>query len=368
MLNIKKFYNKDFFNNSLKGMSVGFFGSLILSSIILAIFGFWAPIKELSLYYSYITPFSIGICIGYYLKLDIHESFLMAAGSTIIAWTHFGFYFLNSDFIFDSKISFILSPGDPLNIYLFCLLSYFVIINLRKINIDNWKPIIFAFLGLLLGLVYSLSISLSVSFIISGLAFLVYNGIKINVLDIFIYIIFSLSMSFFLTAPISSAAIAYSLNIQGTLFILCLISTCVNMVSFATLSFLSSKKWSNFFIIFIGTSMFQFYNSIKKPKVWIGIFITSLFSIIPVLILSKTIWSFDIYNNISSKQSLFAGMGTAAFSSIIFLISYSYQYYFIFIIIFLFCLFFPLLISTIMWKIFSKKGIIKILHYQFGGI
>jgi uncharacterized membrane protein len=85
MLNIKKSYNKKFFSLSLKGMSVGFFSSLILSSIILSIFGFWQPAKDFSVYYSYITAFAISLSISYYLKLDLQETLFLAAGSCVVA-------------------------------------------------------------------------------------------------------------------------------------------------------------------------------------------------------------------------------------------------------------------------------------------
>jgi uncharacterized membrane protein len=128
-------------------------------------------------------------------------------------------------------------------------------------------------------------------------------------------IVISVAMGMILTAPISSAAIAFMIAI-GTNPIAAaaaIVGTSVQMVGFAV----QSRKDNPIGVvlsIFFGTSMFQFKNIIKKPIIWLPTIIVSA-------VLGPTVLLFDftpiegldenVLESITSSWTMGAGMGTS---------------------------------------------------------
>lgn len=87
-------------------------------------------------------------------------------------------------------------------------------------------------------------------------------------------IIVSVLMGIFLTLPISSAAICAALSLTGLAGGAALAGCCANMVGFAVISF-AVNGWSGFTAQFLGTSMLQMPNIVKKPAIWLPVILAS---------------------------------------------------------------------------------------------
>lgn len=112
-------------------------------------------------------------------------------------------------------------------------------------------------------------------------------------------ILVSVIMGMILTLPISSAAIAIILNLNGLAAGAATVGCCANMIGFAVASF-KENKFGGLISQGIGTSMLQVPNIMKKPVIWLPAIIAS--AILGPL--STTV--FNMTNNASG-----AGMGTA---------------------------------------------------------
>lgn len=84
----------------------------------------------------------------------------------------------------------------------------------------------------------------------------------------------SVLMGMILTLPISSAAIAISLNLTGLAAGAATVGCCANMIGFAVASY-RENKFGGFLAQGIGTSMLQVPNIIKKPLIWLPAIISS---------------------------------------------------------------------------------------------
>ena len=114
-------------------------------------------------------------------------------------------------------------------------------------------------------------------------------------------VIVSVVMGMILTLPISSAALAIILNLNGLAAGAATVGCCANMIGFAVASY-KENKMAGFLSQGIGTSMLQIPNIIKKPVIWLPEIIASAI-LGPI---STTV--FHMTNNASG-----AGMGTSGF-------------------------------------------------------
>lgn len=87
-------------------------------------------------------------------------------------------------------------------------------------------------------------------------------------------ILVSVLMGMALTAPISSAAIALSLGLEGIAGGAACVGCCANMVGFAVASF-RENKWSGLVSQGLGTSMLQVGNIVRRPWIWVPAILTS---------------------------------------------------------------------------------------------
>ncbi len=111
--------------------------------------------------------------------------------------------------------------------------------------------------------------------------------------------ILSVAMGMILTAPISSAALAISLNLQGLAAGASTIGCCCQMVGFAVASF-RENGIGGFIAQGLGTSMLQIPNIVKNPKIWLPPILSS------AILGPIGIALFNMENN-----SIGAGMGTS---------------------------------------------------------
>lgn len=108
-------------------------------------------------------------------------------------------------------------------------------------------------------------------------------------------------MGMTLTLPISSAAIAIMLSINGLAAGAATVGCATQMIGFAVISF-RENRWAGIFALGLGTSMLQIPNIIKNYKIWLPVILTSA-------ILGPIATSVFAMEN----SSLGAGMGTSGF-------------------------------------------------------
>ena len=112
-------------------------------------------------------------------------------------------------------------------------------------------------------------------------------------------IVISVLMGMILTLPISSAALAISLNLSGLAAGAATVGCAANMVGFAVASF-KENGWGGLIAQGLGTSMLQISNIVKKPIIWLPVIITSaILGPISTVVLKMT------------SNALGAGMGTS---------------------------------------------------------
>lgn len=112
-------------------------------------------------------------------------------------------------------------------------------------------------------------------------------------------IIIAVSMGCILTLPISSAAIAISLSLNGEAAGAATIGCCAQMIGFAVMSF-PENRWSGLLSQGLGTSMLQMPNIIKNPIIWLPPILSS------AILAPIGIYFFSMHNIPAG-----AGMGTS---------------------------------------------------------
>ncbi len=289
----------NFFITSLNGMAYGLFSTLIIGTIIGTIA---TIIKSINLPFtndiynvlnsnngiSYIlqilTGAGIGIGIAIALKLDSLKTIVLAMSGEIAA-----FYSLSTKFVTNGAYQNTLKIGDPLTIFLVCILVYF----LMKLVLRKKTPVdilIVPLFGILISCIISLIIRYPAIYITYAVQFIVNEGT--NQAPFLMGIIVSIVMGMALTAPISSAAIA------AMIFTLpngITIDTAINLKEYSGLIIASgaavvgcSTQMVGFAVearkdnpigmvisIGIGTSMLEFKNILKKPIIWLPTIIAS---------------------------------------------------------------------------------------------
>ncbi|WZX99530.1 PTS sugar transporter subunit IIC [Bacillus sp. FSL W7-1360] len=118
---------------------------------------------------------------------------------------------------------------------------------------------------------------------------------------LFMSIIVAALMGLALTAPISSAAIALMLDLEGSVAAAAAIGCAGQMIGFAIASF-RDNRWSGLVSLGLGTSMLQMPNIIRNPRILIAPVVAGMISA-PIGTLG-----FGLVNNAAG-----AGMGTSGF-------------------------------------------------------
>lgn len=272
----------NFFTNTLNGMAYGLFATLIVGTILSTLGKYiFVGNSEFILFLNKlimdssnllqkITGAGIGIGIALMLKCNSLKTIVLASVGQMAA------YFSESI----SNISFTSAGswqiGDPLTVY-FAVIIVALLFNLvlkKKTPVDI---LIVPLFGIIVGLITILLIRVPIIYVTYGIQFIVD---KATLAAPFIMgIVVSVVMGMALTAPISSAAIAYIVfNGTGEGLILAsgaaVVGCCTQMIGFAV----QSRKDNNIGMVLsigIGTSMLQFKNILKKPIIWLPTIITS---------------------------------------------------------------------------------------------
>lgn len=283
---------KDYIIKTLNGMAYGLFATLIIGVIFQQI-GDIFKISFLSndLYNLLASLMGVGIAlgIGIVLKKDGLQLIMIAIIGAIS--TKFAVAFVDSKFIIQS----INAPGNPLVPYFVTITSILLIdkILVKKTPVDI---LIIPLISIILGIVLTLLLSLPLNFITKMIG----NGVDAatKILPVPMVIIISVSMGMILTAPISSAAIAYTIGISGVAAGAAVVGTSIQMIGFAIQS-RRDNKIGTVISVGIGTSMLQFKNIVRKPIIWLPTILSSA-------IVAPIVYFLGFESNMSG-----AGMGTS---------------------------------------------------------
>ncbi|MGL5356956.1 MAG: PTS transporter subunit IIC [Cetobacterium sp.] len=185
--------------------------------------------------------------------------------------------------------------------------------------------------------------------VMTGLGFIIMQSTELH--PLFMGIFISVFMGMALTLPISSAAIAMMLKLEGLAAGAATLGCCTQMVGFAVISF-RENGWGGLLAQGLGTSMLQFSNIVKNWKIWIPqILASALLSPLATIV-------FKMENTFAG-----AGMGTSGFVGL-------FESYvamekinrggikMVFIIVFIYIIL-PGLLTYIISIFMRKKGLIK---------
>lgn len=285
------------FIDGLTGMAWGLFSSLIIGLIIEQIgklIGIEAISNMLILIGKVCASLTgAGIGVGVAVKYKASPFVTVSAGIAGLIGAFASKILANSVYVNESIV--LTGPGEPLGAFI----ASFVGIELGKLITGKTKidiilvPLVTIICGGVVGLLVGPAIS---SFMLS-----IGNIINwaVEKQPFIMGIIVSVVMGVVLTLPISSAALAIILNLNGLAAGAATVGCCANMIGFAVASF-KENKIGGLLSQGIGTSMLQVPNIMKKPVIWLPAIIASaILGPISTLV-------FHMENNPSG-----AGMGTS---------------------------------------------------------
>jgi uncharacterized membrane protein len=253
----------DYIIKTMNGMAYGLFATLIIGTIIGTIGGFfpektfvYKSMLDLSVLLKYSTGLGIGLGIAWSLKLDGLKLISAAVAGNVAIYM-------------SGKVGF--KIGDPLVVYLVVIAT----VELSRFVLRKKTPIDIILIPLF-SVVVSAIITLLINQPVSYLTTLIgdYVNIATDYQPLIMGVIISVVMGMALTAPISSAAIAIAIGLNGIAGGAAVVGCSVQMIGFAVMS----RKDNNIGTVIsvgIGTSMLQFKNIIKKPIIWLPTIIVS---------------------------------------------------------------------------------------------
>lgn len=265
---------------TMNGMAFGLFSTLIIGTII-GTFGKLLSFDRfitLADFLKTLTGVGIGIGVAWSLKLDGLKLIGAGIAGGISSGLEFG------------------RPGDPVVIYLTAILSIELVglIFRKKTPIDIIViPLSYAIIAYF----FSLFINAPVSKMMVAIGEFITWATERK--PFLMGVIIAVSMGMILTAPISSAAIAISINLTGLAGGAAVVGCCTQMLGFAVMS-RKDNSIGEVISIGIGTSMLQFKNILKKPIIWL-----------PTIIVSAILGPLSTILFKTQTDSTGAGMGTS---------------------------------------------------------
>lgn len=289
----------DFIIKTLNGMAYGLFATLIVGTIFGAIGGlfslgvvenefsfcsFMASVLGsngrggISSVLQILTGAGIGVGVALSLKFDPLKCIVLASVGETAA-----FFSLTTKFVTNNELSDSLKVGDPLTIYIVCILVALAI----KYTLRKKTPVdilLIPLFGLSIGLILSLTIRYPIIYVTYAVQWIINEGTTL--IPWLMGIVVAVLMGMALTAPISSAAIAAMIFVipidadpnlyQGLMLAsgAAVIGCSTQMVGFAVQS-RKDNPLGMVISIGIGTSMLQFKNILKNPLIWLPTIITS---------------------------------------------------------------------------------------------
>lgn len=262
---------------SMNGMAYGLFATLIIGVIfdqIGKLSGF-VVFSDLGGILKGLTHVGIGVGIAWALKFDGIKMICVAAAGGLCGAINDPFVTYFVVICASLVLRYVLLKKTPLDIVLVPLISLFI------------------------SYIFYLLIADSVHLVTTTLGEFVHSATTKQ--PFVMGIVVSVLMGMALTAPISSAAIAIGINLDGIAGGAAVVGCCVQMLGFAVMS----RKDNNIGMVIsvaIGTSMLQFKNILKKPIIWLPpIIVSAILGPIATVVFELECTKFG------------AGMGTSGF-------------------------------------------------------
>src|SRR5690554_5249490 len=243
---------KDFTMTTLNGMVYGLFATLIIG-VIVSQFGDLLNIDMIQYTLADTLKGLMGVGIGMGIALSLKMDGLKMVVASIMGG-------IATSFKLQFGTGIVLGMNnDPVTTYLVVVLG---ILFLQKVLVKRTPVdiLLIPLLGSILAFILTLGLSAPIGFLLTQIS----NGIQLST-DIAPFpmtIIIAVVMGMLLTAPISSAAIAIAINLDGIAGGAAVVGTTVQMIGFAV----QSRKDNNIGMVLsiaVGRSMLQFKNIIN---------------------------------------------------------------------------------------------------------
>lgn len=273
----------DFIVKTTNGMAYGLFATLIIGTIIGTIGELFSygnsnfctfisnTLNDGAAVLKILTGAGIGIGVAMALKFDTLKIISLAVAGEIASY-----FSLTTGFVTNGTIQNKMQIGDPLTIYfvVVAVALVFTFLLKKKTAIDIiLVPLLSAIIGISVAVLLrypTIYITYAIQWVIGRATF---------AQPFIMGVVISVVMGMALTAPISSAAIAF-IVFTGTepgIAIAsgaAIVGCCTQMIGFAV----QSRKDNNLGVVLsiaFGTSMLQFKNILKKPIIWLPTIIAS---------------------------------------------------------------------------------------------
>lgn len=252
---------RDYITNVLNGMAWGLFSSLLIGLIIRQIGGLTGIdiLVTIGDFAQKLMGPAIGVGVAYALK---------APNLVIMSCASVGA--LGAGSIVFNGAEATIRTGEPFGAFVAALVAAEIgrrIAGKTKVDI-----VLVPFVTIIAGGLTGLFISPVMAALMKGLGEVINRATELQPIPM--GIIVSVLMGMILTLPISSAALAISLNLSGLAAGAATIGCSANMIGFAVASF-KENGVGGFIAQGIGTSMLQVPNIIKKPIIWLPAIISS---------------------------------------------------------------------------------------------
>lgn len=333
--------------DGLTGMAWGLFSTLIIGTIIEQIGkllpgwigGILITIGKIA---ASLTGAGIGIGVARRYNASPYVTVSSAIAGTIGSFASK----ILAGTVFTSGEIVLSGPGEPMGAFIASLIG----IEIGKLITGKTKVdiILVPLATILTGAIVGLFIGPPISDFMQGLGAIINWSVERQ--PILMGILVAVIMGMILTLPISSAALAIVLNLNGLAAGAATVGCCANMIGFAVASY-KENKLGGLISQGIGTSMLQVPNIMKRPVIWLPAIVAS------AILGPLSTCVFHMTNNAAG-----AGMGTAGLVGQLMTwqtMNNTMNQWILLIEIIVLHFILPGLIAWAVSKILRKRGIIK---------
>ncbi len=316
------FWFKRYFVDSLNAMAMGLFASLIIG-LILKTLGNFLALPSL-VYCGEIAQRTLGACVAVAIAFVFEAPLLVLLSSAVVGMLAF-------------------PTGGLLGILIAVLCAVEVGKYVSgKTALDIFvSPLLTLLVGFFVGKIVGLPIQKAMHSIREWIDYLT------QIQPFFMSIFLAISMGLLLTLPVSSAAVAIAISLEGLAGGAATIGCVAQMIGFAVMS-IRDNRWGIVLSLGLGTSMLQMPNIIKNPFVLLPPILTSAI-LSPIAILL-----FEMKNTPYGS-----GMGTSGLVGQIGTYEAMGQSSFSILLIIIFHLLAPAFLSWLLYQLFYKLDFIQ---------
>lgn len=319
--NYKQLNQKDLWFKSLSGMSIGFFATLVISAVLQIttlhlpreFFTWDSPyiMVQVQNYLRFLTPFAVGITIGVFIKLNIYQ--ILACGIAALLCAHST---LIPTYVVDTKtISFdeakiglnFFAPkiGDVFAAFLTTVLLVYLF-KIFVIKQFYFELVIYPLIAIFVGLFATITIAPLSAIIFVSIQYIIGISISQNYWwSIVLAPVIGSLVGLALPLPISSTALAVSLQLSAKAGLIALTGTTSVTIVMTLMTFMATKSIGKTFIIWFGTPMILMAKYVHNRKMLLMPFIISVI----VSLISAIIFDPVIINLTLNTQSIYVGLG-----------------------------------------------------------